>query len=108
VPEYRVASASKAADGKGFEVMVTVENVGTGTMPVEIAATAGERWLKADSTDAGFVANPDYKDARGAVTLGAGESKTLTIRCEFNPEKVVVDPDVRVLQLKRKHAFADL
>ena len=40
--------------------------------------------------------------------LGAGESKTLTIHCAFDPEKVVVDPDVRVLQLKRKQAVASL
>ncbi|HXV14469.1 MAG TPA: M1 family aminopeptidase [Candidatus Krumholzibacteria bacterium] len=108
VPEYRVASASKVANGDGFDVTVTVENVGTGVMPVEVAATAGERWNEPDSTDGAYTANPDFQDARGVVTLGAGESKTLTIHCDFDPEKVVVDPDVRVLQLKRKHAFADL
>ncbi len=108
VPEYRVESASKSANGGGFDVAVTVENIGTGTMPVEIAATSGDRWNEPDSTGAAYLANPDYKDARVAVTLGAGESKSLTIHCDFDPEKVVVDPDVRVLQLKRKHAFADL
>lgn len=108
VPEYRVAKAEKTASGDGFDVTVTVENVGTGTMPIEIAATEGERWMQGDSTDAGYVANPEYRDARAAVTLSAGESKTVTIHCAFEPSKVVVDPDVRVLQLKRKHAFADL
>jgi len=108
VPEYRVASANKAANGPGWDVVVTVENLGTGTMPIEVAATKGDRWIEADSTDAGFAPNPYYRDARSTMTLGASESKTLTIRCEFAPDKVVVDPDVRVLQLKRKHAFADL
>jgi ABC-type transport system involved in multi-copper enzyme maturation permease subunit len=108
VPEYRVTTATKTANGDGFDVAVTVENIGTGVMPVEIAATSGERWNKPDSTDADYTANPDYKDARGTVTLGAGESRSLTIYCPFDPEKVVVDPDVRVLQLKRKHAFANL
>jgi ABC-type transport system involved in multi-copper enzyme maturation permease subunit len=108
VPQYRVASAEKTANGDGFDVTVTVENIGTGLMPVEIAATTGERWNKPDSTDGDYVANPEYQDARDIVTLGAGESKSLTIHCDFDPEKVVVDPDVRVLQLKRKHAFADL
>jgi hypothetical protein len=42
------------------------------------------------------------------VTLGAGESKSLTIHRDFDPERVLVDSDVHVLQLKRKHAFADL
>jgi hypothetical protein len=42
------------------------------------------------------------------VTLGAGETKTLTIHCAFEPSAVVVDPDVRVLQLRRKQATANL
>ena len=108
VPQYRVTGATKTPNGDGFDVAVTVENVGTGVMPVEIAATSGDRWNKPDSTGGDYMANTDYKDARETVTLGAGESKSLTIHCAFEPEKVVVDPDVRVLQLKRKHAFADL
>jgi hypothetical protein len=108
VPEYRVTSANKAANGAGYDVVVTVENAGTGTMPIEVAATVGERWLETEKAEAGWAPNAYYKDARGVVTLGPGESKTLTIRCEFNPDKIIVDPDVRVLQLKRKHAFANL
>jgi hypothetical protein len=52
--------------------------------------------------------NPDYRDARATVTLGAGESKRVTIRCGFDPESIVIDPDVRVLQLQRKQAVAKL
>jgi hypothetical protein len=51
---------------------------------------------------------PDYREARGAVTLGSGESKTLTIHCAFAPKQVVVDPDVRILQLRRKQAVVTL
>ena len=58
VPEYRVTTAKKTASGDGFDVAVTVENIGTGMMPVEVAATKGERWMKGDSTDAGYVADP--------------------------------------------------
>lgn len=108
VPQYQVTDAKKTANGGGFDVAVTVQNVGTGVMPVEIAAVAGDRWNEPDTTGAEYTANPDYKDARSTVTLGAGESKSVTIHCAFDPEKVVVDPDVRVLQLKRKHAFANL
>ena len=42
------------------------------------------------------------------MILGAGEEKTVEIACPFNPEKIVVDPDVRVLQLRRKAAIARL
>jgi hypothetical protein len=38
------------------------------------------------------------------VTLGAGASKPITIRCDFEPLQLVVDPDVKVLQLQRKAA----
>ena len=59
-------------------------------------------------TDAVYTRDPDYKDARDTITLAAGESKTVTIHCDFKPEHVVVDPDVRILQLKRKQAVASL
>ena len=94
---------------------VTVQNTGTGRMPVEVAAAAGDRWMKAgrDSTSAaGGVRvsrpNPEYRESRGEVTLGPGESGTVTIHCAFAPKQVVVDPDVRILQLRRKQAVATL
>jgi ABC-2 type transport system permease protein len=110
MPQYRVADARKTGSGAAWEVTATVTNTGTGTMPVEIAATAGERWQKpADGDDSGrYEQDPAYRDARTTVTLAAGESRTVTVRCEFEPERLVVDPDVRVLQLKRKQAVAAL
>jgi ABC-2 type transport system permease protein len=112
VPEYRISGAevtelNTVADASGepaasWEVTASVENAGTGTMPVEVAATAGKRFDKEGKPDA------DYRDARTTVTLAAGEKKEVTIRCGFKPEKLVVDPDVEVLQLERKHAEAAL
>jgi hypothetical protein len=108
-------------------------------VPVEIAATAGERWKKpvkpaaagpgtataapldeqpgplgdaakalTESGASRSEQDPKYREARSTVTLAAGESKRVTIRCGFAPEKIVVDPDVRVLQLRRKQAVASL
>jgi ABC-type transport system involved in multi-copper enzyme maturation permease subunit len=108
VPQYRVTGAKKTARGEGWEVTCTVSNIGTGSMPVEVAATAGERWRKAADGDGAYTVDPAYRDARSRVVLGAGESRPVTIRCDFDPERVVVDPDVRVLQLKRKQAAAAL
>ena len=116
MPEYLVAKAKKVKRGDGYDVTVTVRNTGTGTMPVEVAAAAGERWPKParnDSKGSGAKPSssgqsPSYREARETVRLTAGESKTLTIHCAFSPEKVVVDPDVRVLQLRRKQAVASL
>jgi len=96
-------------------VTVTVRNIGTGTMPVEIAATAGERWGKgsarpgpgaASAAVGDSNASGAYREARGTVPLAAGEARTLTLHCDFKPERVVVDPDVRILQLRRKLATA--
>ncbi|HKW51963.1 MAG TPA: M1 family aminopeptidase [Candidatus Eisenbacteria bacterium] len=110
VPEYRVVSAKKAKAGNEYDVTVTVRNTGTGSMPVEVAAAAGERWAepKPKAPEARSAQNPSYREARGTVTLGTGESRTLTIRCGFVPERVVVDPDARILQLRRKQAVATL
>jgi aminopeptidase N len=110
MPEYRVLEAKKAKRGDAYEVVATIRNRGTGTMPVEIAATSGERWKKPEKggETRPAVANPDYREARATVTLGPGESKSVTVRCSFDPKRVVVDPDVRVLQLQRKQAVATL
>jgi hypothetical protein len=40
--------------------------------------------------------------------LGAGETKDVTVRCDFDPDRVLVDPDAEVLQLRRKTALAKL
>jgi ABC-type transport system involved in multi-copper enzyme maturation permease subunit len=109
IPQYQVTGAKKTRVGDGWEVTATVSNIGTGAMPVEVAATAGERWREAAGDSAGtWVQDPSYKDARTTLTLVEGETKPFTIRCDFEPERVLVDPDVRVLQLKRKQATARL
>src|SRR6185295_7220288 len=104
VPEYRLSGARVTATpgGKGWRVAVWVKNAGSGRMPVEIAAILGERFA-----DKGNPKKP-YREARQTVTLAAGEERTVAIACPFRPEKVVVDPDVQVLQLRRKAAVASL
>jgi ABC-2 type transport system permease protein len=116
MPEYRVTAAKKEKRGSGYDVILTVQNTGTGRMPVEVAATAGERWAEpakgakesARGQTAASRQSPSYREARATVSLGAGESRTLSIHCAFSPQKIVVDPDVRVLQLRRKQAVATL
>ena len=78
-----------------------VKNAGTGRMPVEVAAARGDRFTKNKP-------NPLYRDARQTVTLGAGEERTVEIPCAFQPERVLVDPDVKVLQLRRKAAVVKI
>jgi len=49
-----------------------------------------------------------YEDTRSTITLGPKQSKTVTIACAFEPQKVVVDPDVTVLMLERQKAEVKL
>jgi hypothetical protein len=104
-----------------WEVKLTLHNAGTGAMPVVVCASRGERFpdgqtqKKAESpSDSSVVVAAEksaeakdepYRDARTCVTLGAGESKEVVIRCEFEPQQVTVDPDALVLQLRRKFAL---
>ena len=87
-------------EGEVWNVDVRLDNVGTGTMPVEIAAIRGPRFDKSGQASSG------YREARTTVTLGKGESRRVTISCPFEPESIVVDPDAKVLQLQRKNAVA--
>ncbi|MXZ61309.1 MAG: hypothetical protein F4228_08895 [Acidobacteria bacterium] len=107
VPEYRLSGVSKERGGRGWVVRGTLENVGTARMRVAIAATANERWF--DRGDAGgrTVASPSHLDARTWVELDAGESADFQVLADFDPERIVVDPDVLVLQLRREGAVFD-
>ncbi len=98
-PQYRIVSASRTRSPAGWLVNVTVQNDGTGTIPVEIAAVTGSR----TGGDSGPVSS--YRDVRKTVTLGPGQRRAITIVCPFKPERVVVDPDVKVLQLGRNKAL---
>lgn len=103
IPQYELSGARKAKKGAGWDVVVKVKNAGTGRMPVVVAAARGERF-----TDEGKPI-PEYRDARSQpVLLGPGEAKEVRIACAFEPERVLVDPDVRVLQLRRNAAVVEL
>jgi hypothetical protein len=105
VPEFRLSDARVVAvpGGGSWKLAVKVRNAGTGTVAVEVAAARGDRFLKNKPNP-----NPLYHDARQTVTLGAGQERTVEILCSFQPERVLVDPDVKVLQLRRKAAVVKL
>jgi hypothetical protein len=93
----------KRAESGSWKVTARVENIGGGTMPVEIAAAArGDRFAKDGSPDAA------YREARTTITLGKGDARDVVITCPFEPDRLVVDPDAKVLQLRRKNAQAKL
>ena len=98
VPEYRLGDARAVERDGVWEVRATVRNAGTGTMPVEIAAVRGVRFADAKKGEG------PWRDARTTVVLGPKQSRSVVIRCDFEPERLVADPDFRVLQLERQKA----
>jgi ABC-2 type transport system permease protein len=103
VPEYQLTGAGASrTPGGSWKVTVRVKNIGTGRMPVAVAAVRGDRFTAKGKPE------PGYRDARATVALGAGEEKTVEIACAFEPQRVVVDPDVQVLQLRRKASVTKL
>ena len=98
VPEYKLDDATVEKHGEGWMVRARVRNTGTGVMPVEVAAVRGVRFPHGKKD-----AEP-WRDGRATITLGAGESREIAIPCAFEPERLVVDPDVTVLMLERQKA----
>ncbi|MBC7790439.1 MAG: ABC transporter permease subunit [Anaerolineae bacterium] len=99
VPEYRISEARSVKTAGGWKTSVRVTNIGTGIMPIEVAAVIGDRPL--DPTEKPKAA---YRAAKATIVLGSKEWKAVTIESSFKPDRVVVDPDVRVLQLRRAAA----
>ena len=104
VPEYQLSDARKRrlAGGAAWEVTVKVKNAGSGRMPVEVAAVRGRRF------DAAGKPLAAYREAHATVLLGGGEERQVSLRCPFEPDTVLVDPDALVLQLRRKAAAVKL
>ena len=46
-----------------------------------------------------------YRDSRAILVLGPGEERTVRILCPFEPRRLVIDPDAKVLQLQRRAAL---
>jgi len=101
-PHYLIDDARLVRDGDAWRVNATVRNVGTGAMPIDVAAAVGDR-----DPVPGKPSTP-WRDARVNITLAAGEKREVEIRCPFEPTKLVVDPDVTVLMLERKKAEVKL
>lgn len=100
--EYSVSSANTRRVGDEWETVAVVTNGGTARMPIDVGVVRGERFPE-DTTKAPKVA---YAQSLTRLTLAGGDSAAVTIRSPFEPEKVVVDPDVRVLMLRRALAEA--
>ncbi len=103
VPQFEFVSASKEARGAGFRVSGRLRNAGTGRIAVDVAASSGERFPKKSETGTKL-----YRERRTRVLLPPGGEADFSMEADFAPERVVVDPDVMVLQLQRQAARKQL
>ena len=79
---------------KDYQVTGKLKNSGTGTVMVAIATTTGERFKKKNSVSE---TKSDYQTASQMVKIEAGQSSDFSIQSSFTPEKVVFDPDFKLL-----------
>lgn len=97
VPEFRVGTpivTSPSAAGDLWSTTFTVENIGTGTVQLEVEVTD-------DAVD-----RPKDMFAWAVHEVSAGRSVEYIIKSTFKPTRVVADPDYQTLMLNRYHAEA--
>jgi hypothetical protein len=97
------AGGGGAGGAETWEVVARVANTGTARMPVEVAAASRRERFGDDGKEIA-----GYRDVRATLVLGPGEEKQVRLVCPFDPQRLVVDPDAKVLQLQRKAASVRL
>jgi hypothetical protein len=108
IPQFEFSDVAVAPiDSTWRSVTGKLTNAGTGAFDVEIAATTGIRFPESAEGEKSSTAATakQYREARASITLGPGESKKFEIRCDFEPEQVLADPDAKILQLRRNRAI---
>jgi hypothetical protein len=98
LPEYRLSEVKKVEGPNGWEVTGKVTNNGTGTFAVEVGVANGPRFAPTGTPE------PSYRVVQQTVTLEPNQTVPFAVTVPFAPERVVVDPDLRVLQLFRQQA----
>ncbi len=107
VPEFKLwDSKVTQADTDTWIVECTLENAGSGTVQVEVGAIGAEP--KRDPKAPADAKPEKAPKALALVSIGAGERKPVRIACPFEPVKAQVDPDVHMLQVRRKLAEVTL
>ena len=106
LPEFSLGEVRHEADGAGRHTTTgMITNTGTGTVEVEVAAMPPAETNDPDSMGEEGE-KPRAPGSLQTVTVGPGQTVPWKLTTEFKPAEVVVDPDVKVLQMARKLAKA--
>lgn len=93
MPEYRyMEKPQKHRVGNMWEVKAVIKNVGNANMPVDVSTSTGRRFDK------------EYRESRTKVSLNGGQQREIILQCAFEPDRIVVDPDLQVFHLQRNAA----
>ncbi len=93
LPSFTLQDAQCQPVARTWRCTVTLRNTGTGDATVDVAAMQGERTMT---------------DGTVQVTAGEGQSAIVRWTLAEQPDRLVVDPDVLVLQARRQQASAAL
>jgi ABC-2 type transport system permease protein len=94
LPRFELSSLGiEALPGGKWRVSGKLRNAGTGDVSVDVAAVSGEQ---------------NRREQRANVITRAGVVVDFVLETDFAPERLVVDPDVMVLQVGRKGAAGKL
>jgi len=99
MPKFRFSGAQVTRTVEGWTVTADLENIGSGTVTLDVVAARGER-----SSFGGPPPTTPYEDARVKVRLKPGQKAAISLKMSFKPDRLLADPDVLVLQLNRDRA----
>lgn len=106
LPEFTLSDINSTEESTSNHVTTgTIKNSGTGTITVEVVALTAQE--KADREAKKNVNRADLQRLASAVAvlkLAPGETESWVLKTPFKPAEVVVDPDVKLLQMGRKLA----
>lgn len=104
LPEFTIENLETLQQGEGWTVRGRIENIGTGDANITVRLQ-GEIPNPASAKD-GSKLGPAHRDL--TVRVVAGTPTEFTIVAPFKPVKVLVDPEVMVLQAGRKRSEKSL
>lgn len=104
LPEYQVREVDVRETGGRFVVTATVVNVGSGVAEVDVVVA---RDVAGSAAGAAGTAKVERQSGQ-RIRLLPGQPHVLSWTVDFAPERIVVDPDVLILQRNRRLARKDL
>ena len=108
LPEFGLGAVRHEVDGSGKHLTTgTITNTGTGTVEVEVALVPpADDPSKKETEELETADKPREPGSIQTVTVGPGQTVYWKLTSAFKPAEVIVDPDVKVLQMARKLAKA--